>query len=301
MLTAPDGPRSGAMLDTDHLRTFAAICDAGSFRAAATRIHRTPGAVSMQMKRLEDTIARPLFARDGRGVALTPDGEAMLGYARRMLAVNEEAMARFRAPAVEGRVAFGAPDDYGTRWLPAILARFACCSPLVEVDATLAGSDSVLDGIARGAIDVGLVTCTAADLEDPRTDLVHTEPLVWVGAAGGQARHERPLPLALADSKCAWRRVATDALDGAGIAHRTAFVSEHSAGQIAALEADLAVAPLPATLLRGGLERVDALPPLPNYHVRLVVRSGAGAAAEALAEAVREHMALGREHMALGR
>ena len=226
---------------------------------------------------------------------LTPDGEALLGYARRMLAVNEEAMARFRSPAVEGRVAFGAPDDYGTRWLPAILARFACRCPAVEVDATLAGSAKVLEGLGRGEIDVALVTCTAADLDDPDTDLVHTEQLVWMGAAGGRARDERPLPLALADSSCAWRRVATDALlDGADIPYRVAFVSEHSAGQIAALEADLAVAPLPASLMRAGLERIDALPRLPVYHVRLVVRDGAGAAARALAEAVREFMMQGR-------
>lgn len=288
--TGPDRAAANALLDTDLLRTFAAICDAGSLRAASSRVHRTPGAVSMQVKRLEETVGRALFVREGRAMTLTADGEALLGYARRMLAVNEEAMARFRAPAVEGRVAFGAPDDYGTRWLPAILARFAARSPLVEVDATLAGSDTVLDGLARGTIDVGLVTCTAADLEDPETDLVHTEPLVWMGAAGGQAHRETPLPLALANTKCAWRRVATDVLDVAGTPHRTAFVSEHSAGQIAALEADLAVAPLPATLLRPGLERLDHLPRLPVYHVRLAVRPGSGPAARALAEAVREFM-----------
>ena len=289
-----DRAAANALLDTDLLRTFAAIRDAGSFRAATGRVHRTPGAVSMQMRKLEDTVGRPLFVRDGRGVALTGDGEALLGYARRMLAVNEEAMARFRTPAVEGRVAFGAPDDYGTRWLPAILARFAARCPAVEVDATLAGSHTVLARLERGEIDVALVTCTAADLEDPATDLVHTEPLAWMGAAGGRARTLAPMPVALANRDCAWRRVAVDALDASGIAHRTVFVSEHSAGQIAALEADLAVAPLPASLLRAGLERIDTLPRLPVYHVRLAVREGAGPAALTLADAVREHMATGR-------
>ena len=85
------------VLDSDLLRTLVAIADTGSFRKAAQQVFRTPSAVSMQIKKLETIVGRELFVRAGRGVGLTPDGEALLGYGRRILKLNEEAVARFLA------------------------------------------------------------------------------------------------------------------------------------------------------------------------------------------------------------
>ena len=90
--------RAGANLDLDLLRTLVVIADTGSFNRAARAVFRTPSAVSMQMKKLEDQVGRPLFAKDGRTVALTPDGEALVGYGRRILKLADEALQRFRAP-----------------------------------------------------------------------------------------------------------------------------------------------------------------------------------------------------------
>ena len=277
--------RSDIPLDADALRTFVAVCERGSFRAAGLAIHRSPAAVSGRIAKLEERLGRRVFEREGRRVRLNPDGEALLAYARRVLALNEEIRARFAASETRGHVRFGAPDDYGTRWLPTILKAFARTHPAVRVDVTLATSTAVRDGIEGGTLDVGLVTLGE---DDGRGDVVHREPLVWAGAASGSAAFSSELPLAVAKETCAWRRAAVDACTRAGRPFRIALTSEHSAGQIAALRADLAVAPLPESAIEHGLERVppDVLPLLPDYCVRLLVRANAGVAGRALAEGV---------------
>ena len=91
-----------ALLDVDQLRTFIAIAETGSFTRAAEVVHKTQSAVSMQMKRLEERIERPIFARDGRASKLTEDGQRLLDYARRIVNLNMETIAAFsdsRPPA----------------------------------------------------------------------------------------------------------------------------------------------------------------------------------------------------------
>ena len=120
-----------ALIDVDQLRTFIAIVETGSFTKAADVVHKTQSAVSMQMKRLEELLGRPLFARDGRASRFTPDGERLVEYARRLVALNDEAVSAFKRPELTGTVRFGTPDDYADRFLPEILARFARTRPLV--------------------------------------------------------------------------------------------------------------------------------------------------------------------------
>ncbi|MCF3932373.1 LysR substrate-binding domain-containing protein [Acuticoccus sp. M5D2P5] len=281
------------MLDSELIRTFVAICDKGSFRAAADEVHRTPSAISMQMSKLEEQIGTPLFLKNGRSVALTPAGEELLGYGRRILQLNEEALARFRGPKVDGKVRFGAPDDYGTRLLPRILARFAKLCPQVEVEVILAPTIVLLDRLDKGEIDITLTTSDGKGDGGRGGEIVHTEQLIWVGCAGGTAKSHDPLPLALSGPGCVWRHAALDALERRGRHHRVAFTSEHSQGQIAALRADLAIAPLPVSLLGPGLEAIgpsDGLPELATYDVRLCIGRRAENATKTLAQEVRDSM-----------
>src|SRR5262245_4202464 len=117
--------RSTVMLDPDLLRAFVAIADHGSFTRGAAALHRTQSAISMQMQRLEAAIGAPLLDRSRRGLRLTPAGEVLLGYARRILAVSAEAVSRLRDLQVEGSVRLGVMEDYGTRLVPPLLARFS--------------------------------------------------------------------------------------------------------------------------------------------------------------------------------
>ena len=278
------GHRALPLLDSDVLRTFVTIAESGSFTRAAQQVFRTPSALSMQIKRLEETLGQPLFVREARQVRLTPEGEMLLGYGRRLLKLNEEAVTQFLAPALEGRVGFGTTDDVGTRILPGVLAQFARSHPAVHVDVVVGNSASMLQRLDAGELDLILITAGNPG-QEPRGEIVHSEPLVWVGREGGVAVQRSPLPVALAHQGCAWRKMALDALDSAGIGYRVAYTCEHSAGQEAAMLADLAVAPFPRSLIRAPLRRIeqDQLPPLGDYQIALVKRSDLSEAGDALA------------------
>ncbi len=185
------------ILDTDLIRTFVTVCEAGSFRRAADRIHRTPSAVSMQMARLEETLGAPLFRKDGRSIKISTKGEELLAYARRILSLSEEAVSRFRSPCLTGRVRLGVPDDYETRLLPPVLSRFAKMCPDVEVELVLGVSQALVQMVERGDLDVAIGSAPYMVPGPVTSELLHAEPLVWLGRAGGTAKLRRPLPLAV--------------------------------------------------------------------------------------------------------
>ena len=166
-----------ANLDVDLLKTFLAIADMGNFTRAAEEVHKTQSAVSMQMKRLEDIIGRPLFARDGRQSRFTADGERLIEYARRIVKLNDEAVSAFTKPELTGTLRFGTPDDYADRFLPEILARFSRTHPLVTVDVDCIISTELFERTRRGEIDLALVTVGCEVAPD---EIVRREPLVWV-------------------------------------------------------------------------------------------------------------------------
>jgi DNA-binding transcriptional LysR family regulator len=262
--------RGGAGLELDLLRTLAAIADTGSFNRAARVVFRTPSAVSMQMKKLEEQVGQPLFAKNGRSVVLTPDGEALLGYARRILKLADEALLRFRAPEIQGTIRLGAPDDYASQFLPDILARFAASHPNVEVDVVCQSSNDLLEFLHDSKLDVALISSGHGQASGGVT--VYREDLAWVGLKHGCAQEKDPIPLAVSHLGCCWRRQALDALDRAGIAHRIAYTSKHYVGQLAAVMSGLAIAPFPRSSVTGDLKALGeehGLPPIGRYEIEL--------------------------------
>jgi DNA-binding transcriptional LysR family regulator len=261
--------RGSSGLDTDLLRTLVAIADTGSFNRAARAVFRTPSAVSMQMKKLEEQVGRSLFAKDGRSVALTPDGEILVGYGRRILKLTDEAIRRFRAPSIEGTIRLGTPDDYAGRFLPDILARFSASHPNVEVDVTCVSTRELLAMLDDNEVDIALVSSGHGQ---PPGMVVHREHLVWAGLRHGCAHERSPIPLAVSHLGCCWRKAALDALDRAGISYRIAYSSRHYSGQLAAVMAGLAIAPFPRSTVQGDLKILgeDAgLPPLGYFEIEL--------------------------------
>ncbi|GGE13049.1 LysR family transcriptional regulator [Aureimonas endophytica] len=279
-------------LEIDLLRTFLAIAETGNFSRAAERVARTPSAVSLQVKRLEEAAGQRLFHRSTREIALSEAGETLLFYARRILVLHDEAASRLAAPRIEGRIRFGAPNDSGIYAIPQMLRRFARTHPHVDVDVRLGMSAALHRACDAGELDLAIYTNEADRPSLARP--IFEEDLVWIGCRGGVAATRRPLPLAVAETGCGWRARALDALARTGIGYRVAYSSEHCQGQIAAVEADLAVAPLPVSIARAPFTRIgpDAgLPELGRYGVFLQVRQGAHPAAEALAQHVRESFA----------
>lgn len=283
-------PHALPILDLDVLRTFAAIVDTGSFSTAANTVFRTPSAVSMQIKKLEDVLGRPLFIRDARSVSLTADGEVLLGFARRMLALNNQAVSNFVLPDVRGVARVGAPDDIGERILPPVLKRFACSHPGVSVDVVIDQSVNLRRRMAERRLDITLLTCGHRIPEPDGAEILMEEPLVWSGAKGGTAHLRDPLPVSMWEDGCAWRAEALEALEREGRDYRIAYLSGHVSAQRAALVADLAVAPLPKSSIGGrivALGREEGLPPIGSYKVGMLVARDAPAHVEAVADHFR--------------
>ncbi|PHQ27084.1 LysR family transcriptional regulator [Marinobacter guineae] len=275
------------LLDNDVLRSFVAIAECGTFTGAAKLVHRTPSALSMQIKQLEHNLGKTLFIRQPRQVTLTTEGEVLLDYSRRLLRLNEEAVQHFIAPTLEGKVGIGTSDDVGTRILPEVLAQFARSYPAVLVDVVVGSSKQNLARLDAGELDMTLVT--VADERGPdRGEVVHEEPLVWAGREGSSAFLRTPLPIAMAHEGCAWRRMTLRALDKAGVPYRIAYTCEHCSGQEAAMLADLAVAPFPQSLVRSPLKEIasDNLPEIGMYQLALV-RRGSNPLNDALASHVK--------------
>lgn len=261
------------LLEPDVLRTFVAIAETGSFTAAANLVFRTPSAVSMQIKKLEETLGRSVFLRDARNVSLTPDGEVLLTYARRLLAINREAVSKFVMPDIAGVVRFGSPDDYGERILPHVLKLFAKSHPSVAVDVVIDQSVNLRKRMEQKTLDITLLTCIRDEVPDG-AEVMLNEPMVWTGAKGGCAHLRDPLPVSLWEEGCAWRAGAVEALGRQGRDYRVAFMSAHASGQRAAIRADLAVAPLPKTFIDDDLVALgedDGLPEMNCYSLAMWV------------------------------
>ncbi len=229
------------MLDADVLRTFVAIAETGSFTRAAEEVHKTQSAVSMQMKKLEEQVGRPLFERAGRSIRLSRDGLRLLDYAQRLVRLNQEAVAAFTDPQLQGSVMLGLPDDYD-RLLPPVLSAFARTHPHVELAVQCLGSVDLKAEVDKGTIDIAIVTL--CDITAPG-HVVRQEKLHWVAGQGHGAYLCTPLPLAVGPQNCIWRRSAMEALDRAGIGWRIAYSSSSATALCSAVTAGLAVAILP--------------------------------------------------------
>jgi DNA-binding transcriptional LysR family regulator len=255
-------------LDPELLKAFVAVADQRSFTRAATGLHRTQSAVSMQIKRLEDCLGVELFYRTKANVELSPAGEGLLGYARRILALNEEAVARLREHKVEGVVRLGVMDDYGSSIVPPLLASFMAAYPLIQVQMET-GLTSTMPERLGEAFDLVIAMHPKGSGEG---EFLRHEQAIWATSAHHPVEEQDPLPVALYPQGCLFRKWAIEALDKARRRWRLAFVS-HS---VAAAES-IAAQGLAVTVVKAGtfpaklrvLSGRDGLPPLPEADICL--------------------------------
>ncbi|MDH2052256.1 LysR substrate-binding domain-containing protein [Achromobacter marplatensis] len=254
--------------DLDVLRSFVAGVDLGSFGRAADRLGRSTSAVSAQLKKLEEQAGVPLLRKEGRGLALTEAGETMLAYARRLLALNDQASRAVRGAELEGRVRLGLQEDFGETLLPQVLGQFARAHPKVRIEARVARNADLLERIALAQLDLALAWDHDARL--PHAERLLELPMCWIGPAAPAASvftDDGDVPLVAFEAPCLFRDCATEALDRANLSWRAAFTSPSLAGLWAAATAGLGVAVrtplgLPATVrtLAPGEQGLPALP-----------------------------------------
>lgn len=257
-------------LDLTALRAFMVVADLGGVTRAASVLNLTQSAVSMQIKRLEESLARPLFFRSARRLTVTPEGEQLLAYARRMLALNDEVLARLNDGAYEGELRLGVPHDIVYPQIPAILKRMAQCYPRLRINLTSSFTIPMKEALARGELDLILTT---EEEPGPGGEALVAHDLVWVGAPGGTAWQRRPLRLGFEET-CKFRAIAVAALDRQGIAWEMGFNGRSNEAVQAMIAADLALSARMRGMFADGCCEVSSageLPDLGRMHICLYV------------------------------
>ena len=274
-------------LDLASLRALIAIADFGGVTRAAHVLNLTQSAVSMQIKRLEEVLGETLLDRSGRGVQLTASGEQLLGYARRIVALNDEAVSRLMHVEYEGEIVIMVPHDIVYPHIPQVLRHFQAAYPRMRVQLRAMNTRFAKTALAEGECDLILTT---EQHVDPGGETLTRLPLIWIGAPGGKAWRQRPVPLALG-RVCAFRPRIVEALDRAGVAWESAVESDSDRTQEATVSCDMAIHALLAGTEPPHAERIahaGALPDLPSYLVNLYIRPGATSpGVAALAELLR--------------
>lgn len=255
-------------LDIDLLRSFVMVAETGVLGRAGDRLGRTQAAISMQMKRLEEEIKRPLLNRTGRGVTLTFEGERLLTHARNILRSHDEATAELAGDQLRGSLRFGCPDDYAAVLLAPVLRSFAHRYPEVFIEVTCASSPRLREKLRLHQLDIALVSVPPT-VSSGR--VLRRESLVWVARKDMDVRALDPLPLALSDPDTLDSKAATHGLHEIGRAHRIAYASGSMTGLLAVVRSGLAVTVLTKTAVPRDLAvlrpSVVGLPKLPGVFI----------------------------------
>jgi DNA-binding transcriptional LysR family regulator len=239
---------SSRFYDPDLLRTFLAVAQALSFTRAAERLSLSQPTVSQQIRKLEQATGRSLFVRDTRTVALTADGEILAGFARSILAANDQAIGYFTGSGLAGRLRLGVTDDLALTQVPRILREFRQLYPRVHLDLTVSQSEILRRKLDTGHLDLALLKMTAGPL-DPRGHLVRRDRLVWTATPDTKLELDQPLPLVVYQAPSSSRSAAVQALDQVGTPYRVSCTVRGVNGVIAAVRAGLGITVMARSLL----------------------------------------------------
>lgn len=278
-------------IDVTIVRAFLAVVETGSVTRAAELMNLSQGAISQQIRRLEELSGSALFVRTGRRLVPSPEGRALTAAASQFVTANDHLWASLRAPAFEGEVRFGAPYDIIGSYAPPILRRFSRAFPAIRVTLVCQDSMVLLSELRGGRLDLALTTELGCGKGG---ETLRQDRLVWVGARGGEAHMRHPLPVSFGAEACVFRPIAVAALRKA----RRDWVAVCEVSNMepvrATLEADLAVAPLLSHSVPETLEVLASgkqLPKLPAFRINLYQAASAKPLVRAFAEHARRSIA----------
>lgn len=260
---------SAAAFELDALNAFVTVADCSSFTLAAGRLNLTQSTISQQIKRLEERVGKNLFLRSTRSVALTTDGLLLLDYARSILRLANEAHTRMLDSELSGHLSLAVCDDLACYWLPEIIRRYQQCTHNVRLEIKVGITDQLLKSADCGSCDVVL----AKSLElSPNSRIIGSSPLVWVGDPALVSHPQHPVPLALFDEGCVYRRAAVSALNSTGRSWQTTVTSPGLSAIHAAICSGVAVAPLANCFVPAEFSKISTgLPDLPQVCFTLTI------------------------------
>ena len=278
-------------LDPRLLVTFVHAAHSGSLSATAIQVGRTQSAVTMQMRRLEETLGQTLLHRSGNGVRLTGSGERFLVHAERILKTHDEALTAFSGRGLYGSIVFGSPEDYLVAFFPALLKSFGTNYPHVEIKVVAAPTVELKTLLQSRKVDIALVS--TPDLADVG-NIVRTEPLAWVGSRPSLELHDfgDTLPLALPASNAMDHQAACEAMAGAGLRYNISYASNSIAGLIAVARSGLAISVMTEGAVPPDLHILNApLPKLPHLGILIACPdSEPSAAVRAFSDHIRRSL-----------
>lgn len=274
-------------LESDLLRTFLAITEAGSVTGGAGRIDRSQSATSLQIKQLEDIVGCPVFHRHGRGITLTAAGEKLVPLARRVTKDLDATMAEIRDDGMAGKCRIGLPDDHGHLALSRIVADFAAAYPRVELEVHCALGTGFALAVEKGMLDLAVHELSEPP---PNAEVLQMGTLTWMAARGHDTVERDPLPVAVFDRDCWWRDAAFSSLDALGRPYRVVFTSESTIGVRAAVESGIAVGFLNETTASADLVRIPDMEQSrqTTYLVMQTAPGLSGPIGEAMRSAIRK-------------
>ncbi|MFJ5300283.1 LysR family transcriptional regulator [Pseudomonas sp. NPDC088368] len=276
-------------LDLSLIRTFVVVADHGSMTAAANALFMTQGAVSQQVKRLEETLGCQLLIRKPRQLELSQQGELFLGKARQLLQLNDDIWADTVEGPIRGHLRVGAPPDLINSLAPAMKA-FTDAHPLVELSLKCEPSPVLHEAIDNGHLDVALIEYLTPNAQGR---VIRTEPLVWVGSRSSEVWKTRPLPLSLVDERCVFRPLVLGALAKEGIAWRTVFENGSFEATASTVRVGLAITAWLASTVPEDLEVLPddiGLPELPAFAICLRLPATVQPVAEAFAQCLLDSL-----------
>ncbi|PJD94976.1 MAG: LysR family transcriptional regulator [Legionella sp.] len=271
-------------LDTIALQCFLAVAETQSFTKAASRVGRTQSAISQQIAKLENLVEKQLIVR-GRDLALTPDGELFLSYAKRIYELHRESLDRFKTPELQGELRFGLPEDFASMMLSDVLVEFSRLHPRVmlnvECDLTL----NLIKRFNQDEFDLILIKTNEKNQLSEGVN-VWNEPVEWVGKKELlPTLHDKAIiPLILSPTPCVYRGNVIESLNQHQLKWRLAFSSPSYAGKMAAVRAGLGITAIQRSMIPTYLDRLDEffLPSLKDVHISLIKKENKNTAIESL-------------------
>ena len=261
-----------AVLDITALRSILAVADQGGFHRAAEFLMLSQSAVSQHVRRLEKALGRPLVRKEGRVSRFTPEGEALVGEARRILAAHDDALRRLGVGDPRESLVLGSTEHAADELLPRVMDGLQKIFPGTAVRFRLDRSSRLNDAVDRGTLDLAMYIGDAVDGHSVPAGAI---PLTWYAAPGWRRPADGPIPLVVIDSPCTIRRRALQTLSDNGLPSTVVGEAAYLAGVLNAARGGLGVA-----LVAGlgdapeGLEPCVGLPPVPPERLHLRVRSG---------------------------
>ena len=276
-------------LDSDLMRGFLAVVDAGSVTRAADQLGRTQSAVSMQIRKLEESLGQRIFIREPRGVSLTERGKQLLPYAQRVVGLLDEAATTLREKPLSGPVRIGIPDEYVQSILPSVLASFSQRHPDTQVTIRCDFSAPQLAALNADKIDLAVIY---ENHNGDNVEVLAVDPTVWVTSISHAQHLRRPLPISIYFSSDWCRDFALHSLEQIGVSYHPAFECDTSASMRSAVVNGIAVAPLVRSSIPPGCRELtdeDGFIAIDN--ARVVLRrnpAGSSPAIEAMVATLRD-------------